>query len=62
MYRMLNSAAKLGQDFSAPPAIPSQPGPNSLGPVRTAGLGGSGPAKGRLIMFSYTPVIFSKIS
>ena len=42
MYEVLNSAARFGLDFPSRPAIPSQLGPNSPGPVCPASLGGSG--------------------
>ena len=39
MQKELDSAAGMGQDFLAQPAIPSQPGPNSPGPVHQITLG-----------------------
>ena len=35
------------------PTISSQTGPNSPRPVRPASLGGSGPARADILMFSY---------
>ena len=57
MNEVLNSAMQ-GQDFPARPAIPGQPWPNSLGPVRPASFGGSGPSECQHI-FLYAPIIFS---